>query len=288
MVCVLFVGILLIILFCLFFMRRTDIKTVYHVSEWNSYSPEIERALRQQLMQTKPTEITLQQVYGSVVSHHIPTTIPKLVDIYSSLATKQSVKKFIIIGPDHTNSGKTPITVSDASFFTIYGEVKPIEGLASTLEAAKLATIQEAPFDKEHSIGSQILVISKIFPNANVTPIILRSNVTKEEAEALGRKLATFLDEDTVLIASVDFSHYLPTTQATPIDVISGNVIRNLDSDAISLVKADSSKSMLVFIRAMSEKKATDTSNFEIVNTNDLMQNSDYTTGYVFGFWGIN
>lgn len=273
----------MVIAFSILLTRNTKANTVYHISEWNEYSPEIERSIKSENL---INQANLEHVYGGIVSHHIPMTISKLVDFYSSLKKTQKVTKFIIIGPDHTNAGKSPITVSNASFFTVYGEMKPIDGLALKLQELKLANIEESPFDKEHSIGSQVLVISKIFPGAKITPIILRSNTTKDQAEALGEILSTNLDEDTVLIASVDFSHYLTTNQAVPVDQVSGDVVRNLDVDALSLVKADSSKSMAVFMRAMRNKKANDTGNFDILNTNDLMQNSDYTTGYVFGFWG--
>lgn len=281
----LLVTAVIVVSFYLVSAKTNKIETVYHQSEWNEYAPEIERSIKEE---NSLQQADLTHVYGGVVSHHIPMTIPKLVEFYSRIKKTQSVKNFIVIGPDHTNAGVAPITISDVSFFTTYGEVKPIDGLALKLQDAKLANIEESPFDKEHSVGSQILIISKIFPNAKVTPIILRSNTSKDQAEALGKILSTYLDDDTVLIASVDFSHYLTTDQAVPIDQISGEVVRNLDMESLPLVKADSSKSMAVFITAMRDKKATDTSNFDILNTDDLMQNSDYTTGYVFGFWGIN
>lgn len=273
----------MVAVFLLVLNKKNKVSTVYHISEWNEYSPEIERSIKSENL---INQANLNHIYGGIVSHHIPMTIPKLVDFYSSLKKTQKVTKFIIIGPDHTNAGKSPITVSGASFFTVYGEMKPIDGLAIKLQELRLTNIEELPFDKEHSIGSQVLVISKVFPEAKITPIILRSDTTKDQAEALGEMLASILDEDTVLIASVDFSHYLTTDQALPMDQVSGNVVRNLDIDALPLVKADSSKSMEVFMRAMRSKKANDTSNFDILNTNDLMQNKDYTTGYVFGYWG--
>jgi AmmeMemoRadiSam system protein B len=179
----------MVIVFCLFLTKNTKADTVYHTSEWNEYAPEIERSIKSE---NTINQTDLGHVYGGVVSHHIPMTIPKLVDFYSSLKKTQEVKKFIIIGPDHTNAGKSPITVSNSRFFTVYGEMKPIDGLALKLQDLKLANIEEAPFDKEHSIGSQVLIISKIFPEAEVTPIILRSNTTKDQAEALGEMLSTF------------------------------------------------------------------------------------------------
>ncbi|MGB8816271.1 MAG: AmmeMemoRadiSam system protein B [Minisyncoccia bacterium] len=255
----------------------------YHISLWNEYAPEIDRAIKTEMLKQP---INLEHIYGGVVSHHIPTTIPRLVQFYSRLKQTQSVKNFIIIGPDHTNAGKAPITASNDVFFTVYGEVRPIDGMAVKLQNAKLANIAESPFDLEHSVGSQMLVISKIFPNAKVTPIILRSDTTKYQAESLGKMLATSMDEETVIIASVDFSHYLTTDQAISIDQISGEVLRSLDLKDLPLVIADSPASLAVFMEVMNEKKARDTDDITILNTNDFMQNSDYTTGYLFGYWG--
>ena len=278
--------ILLILGISLGFRKSGDSVVVYHQSQWNEYAPEIDKLVKVGQV-VKEEGAGLKHVHGGIASHHIPTTIPRLVEFYSRLKGIQSVRNFIIIGPDHTDAGRAPVTVSNANFFTIYGEIKPMHGLAEKLKDVKLANIEEAPFDLEHSIGSQMLIISKIFPDAKVTPIMLRSDTTKDHAKALGEMLVNVLDDETVLIASVDFSHYLATEQAMPVDQISGEVIRNLDFEAIPLIKADSNRSVEVFMRAMNMKGAIDTGDFEILNTNDPLQNSDYTTGYVFGYWGI-
>lgn len=275
---------LTIIAFLFLSVSRTTSELSYHQSQWNEYAPQIEQARR---ARPAAQPLALKHVYGGVVSHHIPTTIPKLVEFYSRLKQTQSVKKFIIIGPDHTSAGKAPITVSKAAYLTTYGTLQPIPGLASQLEDAGIAVIDESPFDQEHSVGSQILMISSFFPDANVTPILVRSDASKEQAEMLGRFLARSVDDDTVVIDSVDFSHYLTTNRARPLDHISGDIVRNLDIKSLPLVNADSNESLEIFMRTMLEKQATATDDFSILNTNDLMQNSDYTTGYVFGFWGI-
>jgi AmmeMemoRadiSam system protein B len=243
----------------------------------------VERAFYQ-LEEPKP--LALGHVYGGVVSHHIPTTIPRLVEFYSRLKAAQKIRRIIVIGPDHTDAGQAPITVSAISFFTVFGELAPLPTLAQQLQEARLAYIEEAPFDPEHSIGSQMLVISKILPGVEVLPIIVRSDTSLSQAQQLGRSLAQLLDEQTVLIASVDFSHYLTTDQALPIDQISASVVRDLDLDSLSLITADSNKAMAVFMEAMKQKEAVNTDAFAVLNTNDFMQNSDYTTGYVFGYWG--
>lgn len=254
---------------------------VYHQSQWNNYIPDINRIVPD----NQP--ISLGRIYGGVASHHIPQTIPQIVTFYNRLKATQEVKRIIVIGPDHNDAGQAPITVSSATFFTGYGELKPIDGLAEKLAKERLAHREEMPFELEHSVWSQILVISKIFPEVEVTPILVRSDATSAHAKALGKMLGTIIDENTILVASVDFSHYLSADQALPIDEISSAVIRNLDADALSLVEADSPRSMEAFIEAMKEKDARDTSDFSVLNTNDVMQNQDYTTGYVFGYWGV-
>src|SRR3989344_2625981 len=120
---------------------------VYHQSRWGEYGPEITRALASN-PETLPLE--LEVVYGGVVPHHLPVTIPRLVNFYRRLARHQTVKNFIILGPDHVNAGRGPITVSAASFFSDTNELLPLANLAEALVAAKLAVIDESPFELEH------------------------------------------------------------------------------------------------------------------------------------------
>ncbi len=279
--------ILLAILVSLFKVGKTEkIEEIkYHQSAWNEYSRDIDWILTG-IKSYAPSH--LKHIYGVVVSHHIPTTLPRIIQSYERLKSTQSVDNFIIIGPDHTNAGKMPISVSNSTFYTAYGKVSPIEGLAKELFDRGLVNIDESPFYLEHSVGSQILVISKIFPNAKVTPVILRSDTSAPESDKLAEFLAGKIDEKTVIITSVDFSHYLPTSQAVPMDQVSGEIIRKLDLDSLSLVKVDSEKSVRIFMKVMTAKGANGTDDFSVLNTNDFMQNSDNTTGYVFGYWGIN
>jgi hypothetical protein len=72
------------------------VETIYHQSHWNQYAPEVDRAL---LLATNNENVNLSHIFGGVVSHHIPTTIPKLVSFYMNLKKNQQVKNIIIIGP---------------------------------------------------------------------------------------------------------------------------------------------------------------------------------------------
>ncbi len=268
----------------LFNAPRQSPVTSYHTSEWNNLAPDLERVVSSS---GAVSPIPLRRVYGGVVSHHIPQTFPDLASFYLRLKETQPVKRFIVLGPDHVSAGSETITVSNQPFVTVFGEVKPIPGCAEKLETLEAAHIEESPFGPEHSIGSQMLLISRIFPGAQVTPIILRSDTSSAQAHRLSQALSQCFDEETVLVASVDFSHYLSESQARPIDHLSGEVLKNLDKESVDLLTADSGKSMETFIEFLSTQKATSSAEVRVRNTNDVMQNNDYTTGYVFGYWGV-
>ncbi len=258
--------------------------TSYHVSAWNYLADDLDRVISHT---NASSPVSLSHVYGGVVSHHIPQTFPELASFYLRLKETQSVKRFIILGPDHTYAGSSAISVSNQSFTTVFGELTPVPGCAENLEKEGGARIDEKPFNLEHSIGSQMLLISRIFPGAQVTPVILRSDTSSLQAHTLVHALMQCFDEETVLVASVDFSHYLAESQARPLDELSGEILKNLDSESLGLLTADSGKSMETFIKVLVGKNATTSADVRVLNTNDVMQNADYTTGYVFGYWGV-
>src|SRR5512146_539165 len=70
----------------------------YHLSAWNEYMPDVDRGLA---AASSTRKVGLAHVYGGIVSHHIPTTIPKLVQFYLQLKAAEPVRNFIILGPDH-------------------------------------------------------------------------------------------------------------------------------------------------------------------------------------------
>lgn len=265
------------------FIMTSNSEIKYHASKWNEFATDVERALKSS---DNNSIHSLSHVYGIVVPHHIPTTIPKLASIYKKLSLSSTVKRFIVIGPDHIDASISAMTTSKNDFFTVFSKVETDKKLAEALESKGVLAIHEEPFEMEHSIGAQVLLISKIFPTAKILPIILRSDTTKQQAIDLGDILSREIDQETIVVASVDFSHYLGTTQARPIDTVSGNIIKNLDVQSAALVTADSSKSMVAFMEIMKNLNAFSTEDVTVLNTNNLMQNSDYTTGYVFGFWG--
>lgn len=264
--------------------RGPDIIQAYHKSQFFNYAPFIESSVEKTKSDAK---VDLDKVIGGIVPHHIPTTIPLLAEFYTKLKNTRQVKTFIILGPDHVDRGRGDITVSKADFVMPFGTLKPNLDVIERLEKSGFVAHDETPFDREHSIDSQLLLISELFPEARIVPLIFRSSITNETAKAFGQVLAAAADDETFIVSSVDFSHYLSEKQARPIDYLSLNVLGAMNSESTALLEADSTQALAAFMAFLEAKGANHHIDLRVFNTGDFSSNSDYTTGYVTGFWGI-
>ncbi len=261
-----------------------EIVKAYHQSQFFQYSEFIESSVSKADGDAK---IDLNKIMGGIVPHHIPTTIPLLAEFYTKLKNARDVKTFVILAPDHVDAGRGNISVSKADFIMPFGTLRPNLAMIEQLEASGFIVQDESPFDREHSIDSQLLLISRLFPDAQIVPLIFRSSITNEEARVFGKVLAGVVDENTFVVSSVDFSHYLSERQARPIDYLSANVLGAIDSKSTDLVEADSEQALMALMSFLKTKGANHHVNLQVFNTRDFNSNNDYTTGYVTGFWGI-
>ncbi len=255
-----------------------------HESQFFNYAPLIERAAADA---ATTTVIGLGTVAGGLVPHHVPTTIPVLAEFYAVLKnTRPAVRTFIIIGPDHIDAGRGDASVSKAAFVTPFGTIEPDLPLIEALERSGIAVQDETPFPREHSIDAQTIFIAKFFPGARIVPVVIRSSMTVAAAEAFGRSLAAAAGDSVFVVASVDFSHYLTERQARPLDLLSLRAIESPDPGRAANAEADSTQSLVALAAFLEAREARANARINFFNTGDFGPNSDFTTGYVTGFWG--
>ncbi|HWI60739.1 MAG TPA: AmmeMemoRadiSam system protein B [Symbiobacteriaceae bacterium] len=141
-------------------------------------------------------------------------------------------KTVIVVGPNHDNRGQRVIT-GRRGWSTAFGVVEADQALVTKLEAAGLATVDDRSLEPEHAIGALMPYLKYHAPAAKVVPVILHRGVTLREMERLAGFLAPLLSPDTVLVASVDFSHYLTRTRAEANDAVTLKAIQAFDLPAL-------------------------------------------------------
>ncbi|MFA6422414.1 MAG: AmmeMemoRadiSam system protein B [Candidatus Buchananbacteria bacterium] len=231
-------------------------------------------------------------VKGTIVNHHL--LAGKLIaKTICNVATDKKLT-IVLLSPNHFSNGQSHVIVSPNAWQTPYGILSQDVKIINDLSAQKIAVIDNAPFKFEHGIYGVIPFIKKAIPNAKIVPIIIKDSTTKEEKENLEKYLIESLPKDSIIIASLDFSHYLTSDQADISDQKSLEILNSFDLEKLKDLNpnskpdnVDSLPALEIFLSAMKEKGAV---NFQMIdNTNSAKLIGDLsikeTTSYIVGLF---
>ncbi|MCL1951342.1 MAG: AmmeMemoRadiSam system protein B, partial [Oscillospiraceae bacterium] len=125
---------------------------------------------------------------------------------------ESSPKTVILVGPNHTTNGPK-IATTYAAFSAYGGMVLPREDKLRALTGRGLARVDDALFETEHSVGIHMPLLARYLPGAAAAPVIFQKNVPFNTAKRALDALYDLSDPDTVLVASIDFSHGLSSRE---------------------------------------------------------------------------
>ncbi|NLB00099.1 MAG: AmmeMemoRadiSam system protein B [Methanomicrobiales archaeon] len=131
---------------------------------------------------------------------------------------------FLVIGPSHR--GYTTCA-SAVPWATPLGIVDVDTEFIDALDI----DIDEAAHQDEHSIEVQMPLIKYRFPRARVVPILM-GDQSYRAAESLAERLLQTIEEtkrDVRIVASSDFSHYIPDETARQQDLYAIDALKTLD-----------------------------------------------------------
>jgi len=218
-----------------------------------------------------------EKIYGGILPHHLMVE-DKIAAFFTGIENND-YETIILIGPNHFLSGKSDIITSQAKWATPYGELMPDLDLTRNLNDSGSASIEENPFINEHSISGLVGFIKKNFPNARFAPIIVRPETTTKESEQLAQVIKNNIDADkTLILASVDFSHYQPVAVADWHDEKSRNVIENFSFNQVNNLEVDSPASIYVLLKYLELVKAQNSKLIFATNSGKLINKPDEPT----------
>lgn len=230
----------------------------------------------------KKSEFNGDGIYGGVVPHHLlPGYI--LSDFFEKLS-KQNPKRIILVGPNHHEAGGIAPITSSANWKTQFGELKSDYPVVRDLIDKKVLVENDEVMVNEHSIGGILHYIKYYVPDSTVVPIILSSMTKPEEVSALAQEIEKYVDADTVVIASVDFSHYLNSKEAAEKDVVTRGIIEEFDYENLYRLDndyVDSPNSIGLLLNLMQKVNAIKpnilfNTNSGILFDNDTIQTTSY------------
>jgi AmmeMemoRadiSam system protein B len=217
-----------------------------------------------------------------IVPHHL-LAASYIANVLQRTAGR-TIERVIVIGPNHENLGPTVFATAAATWDIPFGPVSTNPELVESF--LQTFTLQSNPsvFTNEHSIGAEMPFIKHYFPEATVLPIVISSTATRGDVDRLVDWFDRELDDKTLLLVSVDFSHYLPQAQAEQKDAETRALMEQGNVDGILRLDNQDyvdSPGALATVIALSVRRGWE---FEIVeqgNSNQFsVQPSIETTSY--------
>ncbi len=175
----------------------------FYPAEPATLNAEIEKYLGE--AEKIPTDKKIRMI----VMPHAGTQFSGETDAWSAkqLAGKK-ISKVIILGVSHKYNFDHAAVYADGAWETPLGTMEVDSVTASKLLSEKNKIIADnTKHMDDHNLEVPLLFIQKVLTNFKIVPIML-GNQSEGTVEYLAYKIASIMDDETVIIISTDLSHY--------------------------------------------------------------------------------
>jgi AmmeMemoRadiSam system protein B len=151
-----------------------------------------------------------------------------------AVASLKPSGKFIIMGPNHNSMGNRFSIMAEGEWIMPLGPVRIDSGIAKDLLKCDLISEDALAHVREHSVEVQLPLLQHRFIRFEFVPLCVQNLEYSEgflgECRKIGESVASAMKKhDARLIASSDFSHYLPKEVAEKKDSMAIEMIKKGD-----------------------------------------------------------
>lgn len=147
---------------------------------------------------------------------------------------RQRPKRIVLIAPSHVEAFSGAAVFNGRAYATPLGEVPVDRSFAEQLVRSGAAGFSGSGHGPtaggrgEHALEVQLPFLQRVLESFEIVPIVLGDR-NMATSRRLGSALADLVDEDTVVVASSDLSHYHPYEQARILDRRVSDFLRSWD-----------------------------------------------------------
>ncbi|HTW39458.1 MAG TPA: AmmeMemoRadiSam system protein B [Thermoplasmata archaeon] len=152
---------------------------------------------------------------------------PIAAHAYSLLGAQRPPASVLILGVDHQGLGAGPV-LSDRAWMTPLGPMETDHGLVQALSRGPVRVDEEAQ-SEEHSIEVQLPFLEYVLPHPKFVALQVRFDRFDRLLEVARVVADALRHRDVLLVASTDFSHYVPAQIAERLDRLAIDAILERD-----------------------------------------------------------
>jgi hypothetical protein len=223
------------------------------------------------------------EIKGGIVPHHL--LADGMIASFFKALSGQKYREIVVVAPNHKRLGKSSVNTSIKSWNTPFGTLASSKDIIQSFVSEGLAADNPGLMEEEHSISSLVPYIKYYLPDTRIIPLLIHGNYGLPNSENLAGIIKKKMgDRKFLIIASVDFSHYLTPEKADIMDEITLKAIGDRNVTAISRMtndNLDSPPSMITLLTVMKELGAN---NYDVLGHDNsariTKQFSTSTTSY--------
>jgi len=136
---------------------------------------------------------------------------------YRSLSPSAGIKRIILLGPSHHFNFYGACVSDFSAFATPLGQLVVDTEICRSLSRQSFFKNDNAVMQNEHSLENQLPFLQKMLGNANfkIVPILFGA-LRKNDFAVMAKTIAPFIDNQTLIVASSDLTHYGENFSYTP------------------------------------------------------------------------
>ncbi|MBI5402144.1 MAG: AmmeMemoRadiSam system protein B [Ignavibacteriae bacterium] len=247
------------------------IRTPYCAGTWYSSDPsELADELDEYLSSVKKENLNVK----AVIVPHAGYMYSGRTAAHSFRQISGDTEQVFILGTAHRYPLKGASVMDYDYYNTPLGKVKVSGEVKNILGEKCIVSVEEADFE-EHSIEIEIPFLQRVLGQFEIIPIIVGKVNSTEFSEVLEK----YFTYKTVIVASVDLSHFHGYNDARQLDKYSIDCILNLDAEGIDDAEIDSPYAIKALLE-LAKRKNWKAKLLDYKNSGDVMRDKSRVVGY--------
>ena len=179
------------------------------------------------------SDLDISRVFGIVSPHAGYIYSGGTAAFGFNLLKNKKYNKVIIISPSHREYFPGNSIYNGDAYQTPLGLVNIDKELAQKIvEGSKTVFLGMEGHRQEHAVEVQIPFLQTVLTDFKIVPIVM-GDQTKAYVDDLASQIAKAVDDDTVVVASYDLSHFYSKQKAFQLDSIVAKHISDFDYDKL-------------------------------------------------------
>jgi hypothetical protein len=156
-----------------------------------------------------------------------------------SVFRRRGVRRVLLLGPSHYVGFRGAALPDVSALRTPLGDVPVDDEALKHLRAHPLYSTEARPWAREHSLESELPFLQRALEEGwSVLPVLIGPYSDAGDLDALADALRPWADDDTLVVASSDFTHYGRGFGYVPFASDIETRLRSLDQGAIDRIES--------------------------------------------------